>query len=433
MLLSGAAAVSCSVVGYSAVLWEAPELGLSDGDVVPVYRRSALSGTYLVAAGEAGRAEVPQWKLSTPASRRNARKRAAECAGYRYRYAESLLDGLPVRKAAAGAARTVYRLRRGEVLKPLFAGEGEAVTDGRARLEGEWLRVLTGDGTLGWCFSHSLRLFDVRQGGAAEEDAAETDEALETVLSKDWYPEEYGRMLQNKAIDLERMKAEYGFRADREAGTVTLRFEGLDAAYPFGAIEKLSASRYRFDGAPVTLAVRDGDHIAVTHTDARGMPALFNCITLPVPVEELIEGEQVRREEAYRRLFELGPVFASEHYGTLALDEGGAFSWDGYGLLSPAIIPQGAGGGGTVALRYLASGRLPQYTGVLTFRFEDAGRDAHFFYTIEENGVRLEDTTGVQPRNGVFSSRAASPVVAFFAASGRLNGGVPLIGNDRVP
>ena len=66
---------------------------------------------------------------------------------YQRKYAKVKLDGLPIRYEPVNTARQVYRLREGEVLKVLYKGQGSAVMSGKTALEGDWLRVLTNDGT----------------------------------------------------------------------------------------------------------------------------------------------------------------------------------------------------------------------------------------------------------------------------------------------
>ena len=52
-------------MGYSVLLWNIPEKGLQDGDVVPVYIRSNISHVYVIGTSE-GKFEVPLWQLTEP-------------------------------------------------------------------------------------------------------------------------------------------------------------------------------------------------------------------------------------------------------------------------------------------------------------------------------------------------------------------------------
>ena len=67
--------ISCSggIVGYSVVLWNFPENGILDGEIVPVYIKSNISQVYVIGT-ENGKTEVPRWALTSPESKRKAEK-----------------------------------------------------------------------------------------------------------------------------------------------------------------------------------------------------------------------------------------------------------------------------------------------------------------------------------------------------------------------
>ena len=60
---------SCSgIMGYGVMLWNLPESGLRDGDIVPVYIKSNISHEYVIGT-ETGKVGIPLWQLSEPTSR----------------------------------------------------------------------------------------------------------------------------------------------------------------------------------------------------------------------------------------------------------------------------------------------------------------------------------------------------------------------------
>ena len=126
-------------------------------------------------------------------------------------------------------AKQVYILRKDEIIKVLYKGKGAAVMSGQTALEGDWLRVLTSDGTYGWCFSYNLTLFN-----EADEDAFSVveqeivvDETLESLLNTNWYPESYGTMINRKRVDLDRIKSTVAFDPGSISGFVRFNIDNI--------------------------------------------------------------------------------------------------------------------------------------------------------------------------------------------------------------
>jgi hypothetical protein len=415
-------------LGYSVVLWEIPEYGLEDGEIVQVYFKSNITHTYAIGLPPEGKqkAEIPLWQLSAPDSRRNAEGLRDRFGDYRNVYALVALDGLPVRSEPVNTARQVYRLKKDEAVKVLYKGAGQPVMIGSESAEGDWLRIMTGDGTQGWCFSYNLRLFNTRR--ETPEDAAperpRTDRVLEAVIAARWYPEFYGGLIAAGTVDLERVRSDYGFFIDPEHKTVRINLPDLAQESPYREIES-EGDAYLFAGSAFSFIPRAAPGgeiglIVVTVTDERGMPRANNFVTLSEPIEDTIAAEVQRRRALFAALEGAGPVFSSEHYGTIRFSAGAHFTWADYRLLSPAIIPARAGDGGTVEFKYFLAKDFPgSFDGVITLRFSGQGGfkpgEINFFYKIEDDGLRLEDASGAASRNNVFSARGNSPVVAFFA------------------
>ena len=71
---------------------------------------------------------------------------------------------------------------------------------GKTALEGDWYRILTEDGTLGWCFSYNLSLYETdadgqRIGGTEIVEEVEDDERWKTVVENVWYPDYFRPMI----------------------------------------------------------------------------------------------------------------------------------------------------------------------------------------------------------------------------------------------
>src|SRR5574344_509292 len=169
--------ISCQgIMGYSVVLWNMPEHNLTDGTIVPVYIKSNVSHVYVVGLPQTKeKVEVPLWQISEPQSHGKAKKLVAKYKAYEHTYARCVLDGLPIRADKVNTSKQVYRLRKDEVVRALYEAEGQAVMTGKnSAMDGKWLRVISKDGTLGWCFSYNLRLFKMNADGTVQGADAES-------------------------------------------------------------------------------------------------------------------------------------------------------------------------------------------------------------------------------------------------------------------
>ena len=416
------ALASCSrFMGYGMLLWDIPERDLRDGDILPVYIRSNISHTYAVSAPDSkDRFDIPLWQITTPASRRETKKIKLRYAEFLHRYASVKLDGLPIRAEPVNTARQVYRLRKGEIIKILYKGEGQAVMTGSDALEGNWLRVLTSSGTQGWCFSYNLELFEMQKGGeaapGAESGEEEKDDAFEKLAGTIWYPDYYRSMIREKRIDPIRMNAAYCFTVDAENKKVSLNLPERYGSWEYGAATKTADGEYTFTDTPVKVSVRD-NYIAVTCADDAGRPRDYNFIALgdDVDIAALVAEEKERRGAEYVRIAAAGPNFKSAAYGQLSLKRDGSFTWKGNRRLVPSLIAESAKGGGTVGIDYFIDELLsPQYDGVLSFSFEGMKAKVNFLYKIEANGIRLEDASEARFEGNTLVRRGASPLVIFF-------------------
>lgn len=409
-------------MGYSVLLWSLPEQGLNDGDIVPVYIKSNISQTYVIGTMDSDQKfEVPLWQITEPASKSGTRKTAQKYVEYQYQYARVALDGLPMRAEPVNTAKQVYRLRRDEVIKVLYKGEGAAVMSGSNAMEGEWLRVLTSDGTQGWCFSYNLRLFDNREETSQDQvqiaDSQEQlDETIEKVFSKRWYPESYGTMIDSGNLDLEQLDAKYEFDPGVKSKSVQLRVPDFTVSFPYAGVEKISLNIYKFVDTPISITIRRDDYIVVQYTDEQGRPTSYNFVTLKENVSNLVAAERNRLQQLYAELEGFGPSFASSNYGKLSFIGKNQFQWSGYRQLQPAIIPSGALGRGSVSFKYFLNRSLKsRYDGVLTFQFDKGTREVNFLYKIEGEGLRLEGANGAHFDGKTITSRSSNPVVIFFS------------------
>jgi hypothetical protein len=363
--------------------------------------------------------EVPLPHFELVGSKRKAQARARTLGAYRRTYAENLQDGLPIRSSPDNSAQRVYRLKGAEIIKILAQVEGSpAVGATGDPLPGDWYRVMTDDGTTGYCFSYRLKFFEHQAGPLVVESAgpgAGEDSELDRVLSLAWSPEVYGTMVNNGRFNLEDLSRRWGFFPGQDTGIAHIYVSGLDQAFSYTGIRAAGSRTWRFEGTSLQMSLRSDTVLAVQFTDESG--ALRNLLftALATDLDDLIVQESARREELFRSFHERGPVFTSNNYGTLALSPDSAFTWTGNRLLVPQVIPAGVQQGGFIDMDlYLASGLQQRYEGALTMRFDGVSGPVRFMYLFDNQGLRIEYVPETSMDGNLVVRRASSPTVIYF-------------------
>ncbi|MDR1411570.1 MAG: SH3 domain-containing protein [Spirochaetaceae bacterium] len=423
---------SCErTLGWGMLLWSAEDPDIPSGTILPVYIRSNIDHAWVAGIPEAylstrrdglDKFEIPLPLLELVGSRRAALNRAEEFKEYALSYAETLQDGLPIREETDNGSRRVYRLRAGEIIKILSKNQGTpAINTTGDPLPGDWYKVLTRDGNIGYCFSYRLRIFE-HSGGPlnAERGEAENteDPDLEFALSRNWYPESYGIMAASGKIDIEELSEKWQFLPGQDSGLARIHTAGLDRTFPYTGIRRDGSRAWHFEGAPLQMALRSESLLAVQYSDEGGAMRTLLFVTLPSSPENIIVQETERRNALYQNLVAQGPGFTSSNYGTLSFAANGRFVWDENSLLIPQIIPPSTLNSGNVEMRlFLGPSLEALYSGAFTLRFdsaETAGFPVHFLYTLDSQGLRLEYVNRENLDGSTVARRSSSPVIIYF-------------------
>ena len=406
-------------MGYSVVLWNIPEQQIQSGQVVPVYIKSNISHIYVIGTASGEKIEVPLWQLTEPVKKHKVKAIAAKYAENAAVYASVKLDGLPCRAEPVNTAKQVYRLRKGEIIKILFKGQGQAPMAGKAPLEGDWYKILTEDGTTGWCFSYNLNLYKTDASGNLVDgteivEAEETDGAWITITEKVWYPDYFKGMIESGNIDLSKLHASYKFAFDLENERVTLNTSSIHESWAFEGYTKTDDNEYTLKNISLKIIYKNAGFIVLRSTDESGKPQDLNFVAIEADLTELIAAEKERRAQAYLQIWSHGPVFSSSNYGKISFTEDGVFHWTGFKLLVPSIIPAGTKNNGSASVKYsLGSEIASTYDGVLTLKFDGLSTEVNFLYKLEGGALRLEDTTGAVFSGNQITSRGTSPVIIY--------------------
>ena len=413
--------VSCSekIMGYSVVLWTIPEYQIESGQVVPVYIKSNISHVYVVGTESGEKIEIPLWQLTDPVKKGKVDAVAKKYSEYANTYASVKLNGLPSRAEPVNTAKQVYRLRKGEVVKILYKGEGTAPMTGGKPLPGEWFKILMNDGTQGWCFSYNLAMFQMDKngeqiGGEVIEETEEHDSRFDEVIKKVWYPDYYKTLIDSGNIDLSRLLVNQNFVINAENEKVSLNINKIHENWKYEGYTKTDDNEFTLTNVPIIVFYKRADYIVIRYTDKSGKPLDINLVALEENISEVIAAEKERRNNVYAKLVNLAPKLSSPNYGTLILNEDGTFKWTKYKLLVPSVIPAGVKNAGTATIKYTLSKSLKSnYDGVITLNFDGADTEVNFLYKIEESGLRLEDTTGASFKGNQITSRGSSPTIVY--------------------
>ena len=425
-ILSSFFLISCKdkVIGYSVVLWNNPEQEIKSGDVLPVYIKSNISHVYIAGKNlnlkeNEQKIEIPLWQLTEPVKKNKLSSVKEKYQENARTYANVKTDGLPCRAEPVNTAKQVYRLRKGEIIKILYKGNGQSPMTGGKPLPGEWYKILTDNGTTGWCFSYNLDLFETddngnRIGGNDFVDEVQEDEIYKLIVSNVWYPEEFRSLIDLEDIDLSKIHPSYRFTIDEENKKVSLNTQKIHESWIYEGYSKVDDREYELKNISIKIIYRKADYIVVRYTDETGKPQDLNFVTIKEDLNEIISKEKQRRSEELMNLWYKGP-YSSQSYGKLSFTEDNLFKWTGFKLLVPSVIPAGSKNNGSAQIKYSLSKTLKKdYDGIVTFTFEGSSQEINFLYKMDDGGLKLEDTIGASFKGNQITSRGVSPVIIFF-------------------
>jgi len=431
----GVATGGCSQrkLGWGVLLWSIEEPPIPSGTVMPVYVQSNINKVWVVGMpegwhggkGEPDKIEVPFSRFEMVGSKKKANLRAQAFSGFALSYAENLQDGLPIRDNPDNNARRVYRMRLGEIIKILSVEEGSpAIGSTGEPLPGEWYKVLTEDGSTGFCFSYRLRLFEhtggefVVSGPVVSEKPA--DPVLDDLLSKTWSPESYLNMVNAQKINLEDMYKHWRFDPGQDTGLARIYVSGVDNSYAYTSIRPDGTRRWRFEGTNLSMQLRAETTLAVQFPEGGGSTRTLLFVSLPVSVDDLIMQETARRERLYNEIYNQGPIFTSNNFGTITFNEPshtgvGRFSWRNFDLLVPRFIPKDIEGEGIILIDLFLNNSLEDFfDGAFTMRFENGAATLRCMYSVDDEGFRIEIVPESSIEEVTIVRRGDAPMVMYF-------------------
>jgi pyruvate/2-oxoglutarate dehydrogenase complex dihydrolipoamide acyltransferase (E2) component len=250
---------SCSHrLGWGLVLWSSSDGPLPAGSVVPVYIKSNINQVYVVGSLDGKKkVELPLWQIEVYGSKGKARAAAAKFAPVASLYLVAVRDGLPVRSTPTNVENNrVYRLHEGESVKILAKAEGEVVKTGDTALVGDWYFVLAADGTRGYVFSNTMRLFDELKESSSPALAGKTSGSssvkIDVLFQKSWRPEYFQSEVDSGRVDLDLFAARFGLFTDAVHRQLRLETPTVSQVFQYSSIAE-DGDYFVFEGTPLRI------------------------------------------------------------------------------------------------------------------------------------------------------------------------------------
>jgi hypothetical protein len=425
LLLAAALATalaSCAPrTGWGLVLWTVKGTSAKAGSVVPVYLKSNITKEYVIGVQDdpKARLEVPLWQVELFRSRRAALARGKEFGEFTSIYMIAAKDGLPIREKTSNLAKRVYRLRESEMVKVLEKVEGEAMFTGQTKLPGDWYRVLTMDGTMGFVFSYTMRMFDESTGEAPSAQVAQSDsELLDSIFSKSWRPAWFETMMDENSVDLDFFALRFGLFGDAINRQVRIELPGTSKVFQYTTITQ-DKEWAVFEGTG--LRIKNDAQAGIVASwgpqgEAESMPeatagwkpddTLVRFVVPSGDIREAIRAEEARRSDLLRGFFASvsqkypraassgAYVFSDPSGSSLELWSSGLYSWNRTSVLPAGFAPFvdtteiGQRGTAVFGLR-LSDSLSSSWQGGFSLYPDDTGRRTDYAYSMDSAGLRI--------------------------------------------
>ena len=391
-----AAISSCSArEGWAVILWPPEGSALQHGALVPVYFLSNITKTYAVGVpGSRAKEELELWRVELYATKGKAKAVASEYAGIASLFGVATRDGLLLREKSDNKSEQVYRLKIGQEVKLLGQVKGEAVETGGVQLEGTWYRALAGDGTTGFIFSNQLTFWDAKDGPKPliAIERPETDETLSKLFSIVWRPDYFDSMVASGLLDLAAYQPRYGVFSYSVRKQIRVERPEFSRAYNYTSIARKDDGSYELQPSGAAFAFTASEGLLFTPPAAdvppaalekakeeRGEDAVVSYLFInhKSDIQGVIAGEERKRMARLSAFVAKGERYESDSYGVLIATRSARFTWVEYGSLSPSIIPEGAGGTGSIVMdMFLSPDLIGTWDGAFTLYFEGGTKPA---------------------------------------------------------
>jgi len=406
--------ISCAKknIGYGTILWSDNEGLFSTGEIVSIISQSELADVYLIKNDNSTEpVQIERWRVSFFDELSQAEDYSAEIIKYKTIFARNLKDGLLIRKKPDINSDRVYKMRKNQILK-VYGKTDTIATIGQ--YEGYWYKVITEEGTKGYCFDHYLDIYD---SSISPEKKINPAEVLMTkAFTKVYRPSGFVDMINKKAVNLKLFDPKIGLFPDPENKKLNLRTSSYSITFTWDKLSLVDNRSFSLGDNGVVVHVLPDSKLQLDYyyQDQKK----FMIFSVIEDMDDIILKETERREALYTSLMEAGNNLSSNAYGNIKFDINGSFIWTGYNKLVPQIIPSGANGSGKIRFdRFISDDLKDEFTGIISFYFNFGEKQipVFFLYTLEDKKLRL---TYVPEKDidsmDIVSKKSISPVVIAF-------------------
>ncbi len=399
-------------IGYGVLLWWDEDTAFTEGATYPVFSESSIRNTFILSTPDSSVVEVPRWRMNLFSEEEAALEFKEYYDPLIRIYGEAQKNGLAIRTDADPDSERIYKLREGQLVK-IVEKMGELLKIGST--EGYWYRVLTEDGTAGYCFGANLDIFDM-DVRSAQTDSMEIDPILDDFLSVPFRPEEFRKMVLEKRIDLERFSTAIGCFPNLEERKITIVTPEEVFEFEFDKILMGNPGHFIFGESGLDIKVINPNRV-VLHYDNKGA-SIDELYVVVSGMNELIQAEKERQDAIFEDFFYMGPT-QSNAYGTIVFEGMRHFVWEGNEKLIPDIIPRGLDNRGEAEIIYFPVAEIKNsYDGVLSLNFTPASTESslHFLFNRLDNGLRLTHVPARDIKDGLVQRVNPSPLIMFFTS-----------------
>ena len=423
VLLCGLLLASCGAraVGYGVVLWGEMTGLPKTGDVVAIVQESSIGSSFLIAVpGEKKPREYPMGRIRMFRKKSEAEAFAAVYAPNLGSWAVVVKEDtppLPVREGPTQDAKVIYRLQFRQLVKVVGRSSEKAAVKPYTDY---WYEIATEDGFTGWCFGHFLKSFTAGDDPAGDaQRILSQDEVLVRIMGTTWRPNWFLDMQAKGAIDLAMYREDVGLFPSPEERLMRLVLPLSTFEFRYtGDPQKAGAASYTFPGTDLRIDVLDDERINVSWR-YKDQLKTDQYVVVKDDVAQVIVAEQQRRADLYDGLVGKGGTLSSSAYGTIRLQPGARFSWDGFSKLVPTLIGPDAKGKGSVDFSlHVRKDLMGDYDGAITFIFDEYPKAGlSFLYKLTTGGLRFTSLAKDSVQDLFVTHPSLSAVVIFFSQS----------------